>query len=483
MTEKNYKKVIELLISREDFELNRKSFGFYPTYLDYAYETKNEKMVELLLSQPGLKPEVARVSGDQLFSWAFEKGYTKIIKLLFLRKDIKLEKECKDKDKQLYYSIEYGWTEIVKELLNQKDIDINKVTKGDTPLKLAVENGHVEIVKLLLEKGANINEQYACFMSPIKIAVRGDKKEMVEFLLSQPNLELDEEKGIYLGRDFIITWAIEKGYTKVIELLLKKTGMDVNAKIDKKSLLYLAIENKKIESVRFLLSQPNINIDNSLLHEAVRFGSLNIIEELLKQKDIDVNVKDKSGITPLFWAVTSGRKDIANLLLQQTGIDKSAAIILDRKDPLYNAVFSGNLEVVQNLIKQSSEKINARDTNTRTLLHIAAEKGYTEIVQELLNQDCIDIYAKTYSYGYTPLDLAIKKEHTEIAKLLFKKELDDIKEINNDIKLKEEKIDKQRKNLENLSLKLGSENHILQDLNNIFLEFEKNLKEKGFYKS
>ena len=116
------------------------------------------------------------------------------------------------------------------------------------------------------------------------------------------------------------------------------------------------------------------------IHEAAGNGDIEAIKQHLAA-GTDVNAKDGGGWTPLFYAAFSGRTEVAELLIAE-GVD-----------------------------------VNAKD-NLGTLRY-AASGGHKEIV-ELLIANGADVYAKGGGNGTTPLDVAIKLNHTELTDLLRK---------------------------------------------------------------
>lgn len=84
---------------------------------------------------------------------------------------------------------------------------------------------------------------------------------------------------------------------------------------------------------------------------------------------------------------------------------------------IFEAVKNGDLELVE---KNIAAKVNVHAKNDKgnTPLHIAAEKGHTEIARALMAVPGIDVNAKD-DLDYTPLHLAAIYKHTELAKALI----------------------------------------------------------------
>ena len=85
---------------------------------------------------------------------------------------------------------------------------------------------------------------------------------------------------------------------------------------------------------------------------------------------------------------------------------------------IHIAAGTGNIKDVKQHLAAGTD-VNAKDENGHTPLFNAAYWGRKEIV-ELLIANGADVYAKSGGNGTTPLDVAIKLNHTETADLLRK---------------------------------------------------------------
>ncbi|MDP7013112.1 MAG: ankyrin repeat domain-containing protein [Verrucomicrobiota bacterium] len=124
------------------------------------------------------------------------------------------------------------------------------------------------------------------------------------------------------------------------------------------------------------------------IHEAAYIGNIEAVKQHLAA-GTDVNAKIEGGVTPLFYAAGYGHKEIAELLIA------------------------------------AGPDVNAKSDDGRTpLLSAAASpaKGHKEIA-ELLIAKGADVNAKIQAGKFkdqTPLVMAIKYKHTELADLLRK---------------------------------------------------------------
>ena len=86
------------------------------------------------------------------------------------------------------------------------------------------------------------------------------------------------------------------------------------------------------------------------LHEASAKNNILAVEILLQNKDIDVNLSNILGLTPLTHACRAGYKEIVELLLK-AGADPNKADQL-YITPLMNACANGHTDIVNILLKK-----------------------------------------------------------------------------------------------------------------------------------
>ncbi|XP_054718499.1 serine/threonine-protein phosphatase 6 regulatory ankyrin repeat subunit A-like [Uloborus diversus] len=222
----------------------------------------------------------------------------------------------------LMKSAETNDTELCEALLHTRNIDVNKGDHyGNTALHVASEKGHVDIVELLLQKrGIDVNAGNIYGNTSLIYAAMANHEEVVEKLLSVPGILVNKKDNS--GQTALHATAAG-GFIEATELLLKAPGILVN-------------EKEALHS-----STP--------LHLAVYFGFSDLAEALLNHRDIDVNAKDKYGITAL-----------------------------------HTSACHGNLKVVEMLLKA---RVNAKEKSAQghTAVQWAAKNGHTNIVETIMN--------------------------------------------------------------------------------------------------
>ncbi|KAL4783349.1 hypothetical protein BJX76DRAFT_330123 [Aspergillus varians] len=241
----------------------------------------------------------------------------------------------------LYYAAFSGARGLLELLLSSSNADLNLRDKeGQTPLFFAILGGSVEVIQLFRErKDVEFNTTDDYGMSPLSWLVnlsdspsemvrsrvtRSNAIGAVKLLLSYTDVEVDSRDNI--GRS-PLGYAAASGHYRAVELLLESGRVDVNNQ-DGQGLTALALvcassPANQEETVRELLKAKNININlactagKTPLARAVWRGSESIVRLLLADKNILPDLPDLNGRTPLFWATEqSPAEGIINALLR-----------------------------------------------------------------------------------------------------------------------------------------------------------------------
>lgn len=132
---------------------------------------------------------------------------------------------------------------------------------------------------------------------------------------------------------------------------------------------------------------------------------------LLLEKGANINVSTIQGKTPLYHAIHSGLIDIVNLLLEK-GADINVAFD-NPHNPLFIAVSNDSLVITKLLLERGAKVNNYKEPKFTPLL-CAIEKGNFEIVSLLLQFDADPNL-------HNPLALAVQNNFPDIVLLLLQK--------------------------------------------------------------
>ena len=132
-------------------------------------------------------------------------------------------------------------------------------------------------------------------------------------------------------------------------------------------------------------------------------------------KVADINQGSVRGYTPLQVAAGSHAPTIIRLLLDN-GAD------VNRGNPLLTAVWSGNVDVVRELLRQDDIDVNAQDSWARTALLEMAQCGNIRITKLLLASRHINVNHVGGPMRSSALALAVSFGHYHVVRLLLARE-------------------------------------------------------------
>ncbi|XP_076452363.1 uncharacterized protein LOC143287987 isoform X2 [Babylonia areolata] len=246
-------------------------------------------------------------------------------------------------------------------LTNDTTIDAQHVKTGMTALSIAAQMGNVEAVEILLSRGANPAIADMKNYLPLHYAVLNNQEKVVDSMLD------------YFPQTYCGLYAASR--------LCKRTSIHV-----------------KLKSA-FIRRQEEI-VTPKLLACAMR-GAADELFQLLDEGD-NINPKSGTGNWPLYLAVENGHLEVVKLLCQRGG-DIRRHHTSTGETVLHIAAKMGHTEITRYLLgfcrpsshspsaQSSSHRssrrlldINTPDANNRTPLQVAAEKGFSKIVELLV---------------------------------------------------------------------------------------------------
>ncbi|XP_072856429.2 protein phosphatase 1 regulatory subunit 12A isoform X1 [Pogona vitticeps] len=205
--------------------------------------------------------------------------------------------------------------------------------------------------------------------------------------------------------------ACSSGDTEEVLRLLER-GADINyANVDGLTALHQACIDDNIDMVKFLvengasINQPD-NEGWIPLHAAASCGYLDIAEYLISQ-GAHVGAVNSEGDTPLDIAEEEAMEELLQNEVNRQGVDIEAARKEEERIMLRDArqwLNSGRINDVRHA------------KSGGTALHVAAAKGYTEVLK-LLIQAGYDVNIKDYD-GWTPLHAAAHWGKEEACRIL-----------------------------------------------------------------
>jgi ankyrin repeat protein len=266
------------------------------TAFDYAARTGNVSLLKKLLERKVKYTDNALLIATQ----GTRRETTPIETYKFLVEELKIKPTATNKSGENVLHLLAGkpnQAEIITYFL-AKGVDVNAINKdGNTPFMIAAgakENG---VLEQLLPAAKNINLQNAKGESALTIAVKSGTPEAVATLLAKgADVKVTDKEGNNLGVYLVQSYrpdAKQDPFTAKVKLLQEK-GLD--------------------------LTSPQKD-GNTLYHLAVAKNDLSLLKKLA-DLNIDVNAKNKDGLTALHKAAMVAKNDTILKYLLSIGAKK-----------------------------------------------------------------------------------------------------------------------------------------------------------------
>lgn len=157
---------------------------------------------------------------------------------------------------------------------------------------------------------------------------------------------------------------------------------------------------------------------SSVLHICAKVNYAKLIEHAASCSLIsDVNIKNRTGATPLHVAAFNGRTDAVRALLA-AGADINATAE-HRFTPIMGAVCENHLDIVSLLIEMGAEVDAFRGEHQRGLIHDLLKQKRFAMIELLLSQGMTPDVTDTTD-GYTLLDGAVLMGDSQALELMLK---------------------------------------------------------------
>lgn len=376
----------------------------------------------------GADTDIANNLGWTPMHYAVEAGSRYIVEALS-RAGTKLNAPDKEGNSIVHRAVAAGRVEVVNYLSAKKqsvNLDL-KNWKGLTPLAVACAIGHVEMANILVKAGSNQhvtdNDGHGCLYH----AIQGRSGQIVDMLVSAgADMEDHDPSGATP-----LTLAVSLDARECVTALIMRGAKTTTNDVDGRSPCYIAIENRRIHVLEYLLTKGGVDVNaherymktRTLLHHAVALGSTQALTLLIKS-GANVNVRDVNGDTPLSLAVHGGKKalSLVTALLEA----KASAKETDSKGatPLMGSVLvKGDTAVFKALI-QAGCQVGAARKDGKTAVILASEAGDLATVEYLLRRgqkegQKVNVDAQDGD-GNTALHYAMLGGHEGLARFLHK---------------------------------------------------------------
>jgi ankyrin repeat protein len=286
-----------------------------------------------------------------------------------------------------FIALEYLPSNKESRYLSFDGINIHGVNEtDDSALHLALYGEKWDVAEKILDQfpDYDVNVTNSKGYTPFHLAVHPKcKMVLIKKILARTNSESVNAQNKY--GETALHYAILNQSEIAVKELLKRDDVDVNLKGNKNiTALHLAClwNNIPVEMFRVILEKTTdvVNVQNeegcTALHLAMMANAMlkseTALKELLKRKDVDVNLKNYKNQTALHFA--SCKKIPVELF--RVILEKSTDVNAQEKDghtALHWAIKGENRTAVEELLKRKDVDVNLKNINNQTALNLCSE--------------------------------------------------------------------------------------------------------------
>ncbi|KAJ7582098.1 ankyrin repeat-containing domain protein [Mycena floridula] len=380
----------------------------------YAARGGHKGVIDLLCGRDDLNPNVQSYQFRGPLSWAAARGHIEWVEFLLQLPGIipDLRDTMESRTPLSYAAGNHRSTEIMRILMQHDDVDPNSQDKhGRMPLSYATSDYSGDCVVLLL---AHPNIQPDCpdytGRTPLSYAAASSSYYNVTVALLVQRKDVDINSQDVYGRT-PLSHASEMGNLRAVSYLLDLPGIHANL-ADRHGitpLMYSAMGGRNDNALfKRLLNHDAVDRNQLDFHRRTLLmfcamgweswgGEALTAQYLLDNYVVDVNAKSKGLQTALSIAAGRPNLRVASLLLSRGDVDRN---VRDRRGrtPLYIAVesFHREMNIPSRDVYHQVVIIPQRQEMIDLLRHYGAEENGPDLLQYLNDVECTEIWDCLY---------------------------------------------------------------------------------------
>lgn len=306
----------------------------------------------------------------------------------------------------LHQACHKGFTDLVKKIVTYSPENVNNKTLfGLSPLNVAIRYFNVDIALFLLNSGADPIRAEGSEWEPIHNATRLGLTQVLQSLLQKVSPTSTTDTGLQP-----IHVAAHYGIIGSLNVLLKDQRVTIRSKNEAYQISKMKQYNDFAE-ILYNKLHPEKSKKELLYLDPLHIAAINCDLEFIKHifhlqsisknwNEIDLNVRDAKGCTPLHHAIRAGSYIFARMLIEHERVDIMAE---NQKGelPIHFAAKFGRLCIIKHLLMFSKVHPDVRSNRyvffkigkAQPIVLAARNLRHAE-VKELLSTGKISIYSK-----------------------------------------------------------------------------------------
>jgi ankyrin repeat domain-containing protein 50 len=405
-------KILEFLKEKGVNLQKKASDGFSPILC--ASFNGHVDVVDWLL-QNGSSIDESETKKYSNLMYAAWNGHLELVKFL-LKNGCSLTLKGLDGYTPIHTAAEGGHTEIIKYLIINGASINEKANDGFTPLLSAAYCGHLETLQWLINHGANLTEKSSDGLNALYVAIESSNFNVANWLLDTSDLAEDD---VIMGHECsVLMFSAATGQIDYIGDLLAK-GHPIN-RIGRDGCcpILCASITGQIDCVNYLIRHgSSLKIRNGItgrnpLQTAAHYGQLETVKWILSKGGRFEEISEFFECNP---SVLNSFKETIYYKIQQESFNPHYYKI---EEVLQLCVLNGDLNLLKNVLDKNFDKLNSKDQDGNTILHLSIIFDQINIFLFLMKLD-VNHQLKN-NEKFTPMEVAFIKGDFEILSTFLK---------------------------------------------------------------
>uniref|UniRef100_A0A0K0DTX1 ANK_REP_REGION domain-containing protein n=1 Tax=Strongyloides stercoralis TaxID=6248 RepID=A0A0K0DTX1_STRER len=409
-----------LLERKNFFEYVCETIALTDDYTEFEKASKNPLFEDVVNNKDA--------GGRSLLSLACIINKPRIASLL-IKKGLRIEDKDKHGRNSLFWSVKCESIKTVKWILNQlpmtDDLILSKDNKGITTIHVAAMKLSSKMLRLLLDSLSSKNEELMGKLfddygrMPLHYAAACGSLECVEEFMDESLYLPVSIRDIYGNTPLMLACGNTSASEVIRYLSTKKSISTTSRNCDGMSPLHIAVLANNIDGVKILLQECSVPTEiydddaRTPLHYAAQNGRVEIVE-LLLEAGARYNATDDYGATPVHYAAETSWR-IIEMISEKVGCRDFSLVDKQLRTPFMWAIAAENEEVTLQMLEEYNISRTRTDKKKYTALHIATLTGNPFFCKLLLERGW-NIIAEN-EVGATPLHIAAGKGFTDLVRL------------------------------------------------------------------
>ncbi len=388
---------------------------------------KNATDIIRLLAERGVNLRAEHAGGWSPLAITASKGSLEAMQLLLaLDPTLNLDKATDEGITPLMAAAREGHVNIVKILVLAKPkIDLNKKDRdGKTALHFAIEKNDLAVVAALISGGANVELEDDDGNTPLHLAAQQNLKPIIDFLIEHhaSTRKINRAGKTPFSPGFAAYALLRAAATR--DLMLTKID-GLQRQLADQGACQATLRQLKKDMIKsyhypfFSTHYSSLSPVMGLALVAAQHDNSDALRLLCAEEKRAMHARDSFGLTLLHIAVMNDSRRVVDTLVAARGV-LDDEVKATGATAAYLAAEGGFTEILQKIILNASPAIlNRANFNHETPLYAAVKQGHAEAAQLLLEAKVdVDREGNTRK---SPLHLSIELNHLSIFELLMKK--------------------------------------------------------------